>query len=538
MKSKRTQATPLRWLLAGGIATFGTILAFNAGIQAQDDLSGTININIKGENQDVWEKMAKEYMKIHPKVKVNVALKPQQGYADYINAGFAAGEPSFDIVLVNENAALLNEGKFLDFAPYLNQPNPYIGGKPWREAIDLKAMQAINANAKVYALNLENVQILWFYNKTLFTKAGVKGIPKTWNELLAACEKIKKAGIIPFALSGNYDSLWASNGGWMFRMYADQYTRSLIEDQRSKPGDYTFDNTIDPNFKFDPTDPYNDDSDKVTLNPLRRFAAIRASFTDPNAKMNRWRVDSLPLKALHKNLYDLLSKYTPPGWFGIDQNAAYSLFLQQKAAILLDGGWRLTGFEKDLAGFVKVGDKVVAQKKFPLGVFNNPSMTGEYVQAPARTISVAIGFYGAPKKSFAQNKLNVDFLQWYTSPKGYGKYIDFSVKSPKGNIIGPPIIKNVEFPASLKARYANIVQIGNTEKSGTGGAGARGLDDYQESVRTWVNLMQQYLSDKISTDEFASANQKNIQDNFEEVLKFQKLTPDDLKTPEKKPPTR
>ena len=143
------------------------------------------------------------------------------------------------------------------------------------------------------------------------------------------------------------------------------------------------------------------------------------------------------------------------------------MFLQQKAAILLDGGWRLTGFEKDLANFVKVGDKVVAQKKFPLGVFNNPSMTGEYVQAPARTISVAIGFYGAPKKSFAQNKLNVDFLQWYTSPKGYGKYIDFSVKSPKGNIIGPPIIKNVEFPASLKARYANIVQIGNTEKSGT-----------------------------------------------------------------------
>jgi hypothetical protein len=82
------------------------------------------------------------------------------------------------------------------------------------------------------------------------------------------------------------------------------------------------------------------------------------------------------------------------------------------------------------------------------------------------------------------------------------------------------------------------VQIGNTEKSGTGGAGARGLDDYQESVRTWVNLMQQYLSDKITTDEFAAANQKNIQDNFEEVLKFQKLTPGDLATPEKKPPTR
>ena len=535
---KRQQTTSKRWLVAGGLAALAGTLIFGVGIQAQDDLSGTINVNIKGENQDVWEKMAKEYMKLHPKVKVNVALKPQQGYADFINAGFAAGEPSFDIVLVNENAALLNEGKFLDFAPYLNQPSPYIGGKPWREAIDLKAMQAINANAKVYALNLENVQILWFYNKGLFTKAGIRDIPKTWPELLAVSEKLKKSGVIPFALSGNYDSLWASNGGWMFRMYADQYTRSLIDDQRSRPGDYTYDKTIDPEFKYDPSDPYNDDSDKVTLNPLRRFKAIQASFTDANAKNNRWRVDSEPMKALHKNLYDLLSKYTPPGWYGIDQNAAYSLFLQQKAAILLDGGWRLTGFEKDLANFVKVDGKVVAQKKFSLGVFNNPSMTGEYVQAPARTISVAIGFYGAPKKSFAQNKLNVDFLQWYTSPKAYGQYIDFSVKSPKGNIIGPPIVKNVAFPASLKARYANITQIGNTEKSGTGGAGARGLDDYQESVRTWVNLMQEYLADKITTDQFAAANQKNIQDNFENVLKFQKLTLEDLNTPEKKPPTR
>ena len=92
MKSKRTSTTSIRWLLAGGLVTLGAILAFGAGIQAQDDLSGTININIKGENQDVWEKMAKEYMKLHPKVKVNVALKPQQGYADFINAGFAAGE--------------------------------------------------------------------------------------------------------------------------------------------------------------------------------------------------------------------------------------------------------------------------------------------------------------------------------------------------------------------------------------------------------------------------------------------------------------
>jgi hypothetical protein len=70
----------------------------------------------------------------------------------------------------NQNAALINAGKFLDFGPYLNQPDPYLGGKPWRDAVNLDAMLATESPAnKVYDLNLEQVQVLWFYNKEIFT---------------------------------------------------------------------------------------------------------------------------------------------------------------------------------------------------------------------------------------------------------------------------------------------------------------------------------------------------------------------------------
>jgi ABC-type glycerol-3-phosphate transport system substrate-binding protein len=253
--------------------------------------------------------------------------------------------------------------------------------------------------------------------------------------------------------------------------------------------------------------------------------------------MDRWRDDSLPWQTIDRNLYNLLANYTPPGWFGINQDTAYSLFLRQKAAILPDGGWRLTSFDKDLKNLTVTKTKH-ALKPFTLGVFNNPSMTGPYVEAPARTISVAIDFYGVPKKSFAQNRLNVDFLMWFTSPQGYGTYIKASVASPNGGIVGPPIVKNVELPASLRARFAAVKQIGNTEKSGTSGVGARGFDDYQPSVRTWVNLVQQYLSNRISTAQFARAEEQNIQSNWENVLKFEELRDSDLRTPWKQPPTR
>jgi raffinose/stachyose/melibiose transport system substrate-binding protein len=116
---------------------------------------------------------------------------------------------------------------FLDFGPYLNQPDPYIGGKPWRDAVNLGAMLATESPAnKVYDLNLDLLQVLWFYNKEIFSTVGITSVPTTWSQLLAACARLKKAGYIPLALAGDYDSLWAGNGGWLFRMYADQYTRS------------------------------------------------------------------------------------------------------------------------------------------------------------------------------------------------------------------------------------------------------------------------------------------------------------------------
>ena len=41
----------------------------------------------------------------------------------------------------------------------------------------------------------------FFYNKTLFTKAGIESVPTTWEELDAACAKLKEAGIQPFNYS-------------------------------------------------------------------------------------------------------------------------------------------------------------------------------------------------------------------------------------------------------------------------------------------------------------------------------------------------
>ena len=44
----------------------------------------------------------------------------------------------------------------------------------------------------------------FFYNKTLFAKAGIESTPTTWAELDAACAKLKDAGITPMTMDDAY----------------------------------------------------------------------------------------------------------------------------------------------------------------------------------------------------------------------------------------------------------------------------------------------------------------------------------------------
>ena len=56
--------------------------------------------------------------------------------------------------------------------------------------------------------------MIWIYNKDLFDKAGLDADkpPKTWDEFLAACDKLKAAGIAPVG-GGIQDGYW---GEWYF----------------------------------------------------------------------------------------------------------------------------------------------------------------------------------------------------------------------------------------------------------------------------------------------------------------------------------
>ncbi len=516
------------------------------------DLAGDISINFQSNDKQTWDAVAKAYAAKHPNVKVTVDLKPNEGYQEYIRAQFAGGTPKASLVNGNVVADLMNDKKFLDLSAYLDKVNPYTN-KPWRESMDGNALQNMRSpsTGELYSLNLETVQTLWFYNEDAFSKAGIlqeaQDIAKTarnqptWTQFMGWCDKLKTAGYIPVALEGDFSAFWELRFGWMAREYLDQFTRDEAELARAQPGDWNFRDGVDNKWTYDPKDQTNDDSNKVTFSSVRKMIALRDG---------KQRVDGPEFRALYTNFKEFADKCTPPGWIGTKD--AYPLFLTQKAAIRLDGAWFLTQFEKNIRSLAEgkyiSGSAAEGQPTptplpsqnvnvFKVGSFNNPTMEGPEVDAPARTIEVNIGFWSVPKKDQKQNDLELDFLMYLTSPEGFGVYLQNKLdpNNAQGGINGPPVVKDVKLPAEYADKFAQLKLIGNTEKDTAGTYRARGINDFQPSVREWVDLSQQYFNNKITLDEFLKQYQAAIDRLYPEILAFMKLTEADLKSPEKKP---
>jgi raffinose/stachyose/melibiose transport system substrate-binding protein/xylobiose transport system substrate-binding protein len=84
----------------------------------------------------------------------------------------------------------------------------------WKSTFLPSVLATATLNGKIYGVPNQGVQpVAFFYNKTVFSKAGIAGAPKTWDELLTDVKTLKSKGVIPIALAGAQ--------GWTELMYLE-----------------------------------------------------------------------------------------------------------------------------------------------------------------------------------------------------------------------------------------------------------------------------------------------------------------------------
>ncbi|HHT47861.1 MAG TPA: extracellular solute-binding protein [Firmicutes bacterium] len=135
------------------------------------------------------------FMAEYPHVKINHVAQPNDQYYQLLRAAAQANRGP-DVVMLHGA-----RGDVYELDPILLKLDDYI--KPWRSEIpeDSWKVAATNRDFKkgIKLIPMTSQGFGFYYNKALFKKAGLdpNQPPKDWDSFLAACAKLKAAGIVP-----------------------------------------------------------------------------------------------------------------------------------------------------------------------------------------------------------------------------------------------------------------------------------------------------------------------------------------------------
>jgi len=187
--------------------------------------SGKIEIEVAsfqgGFGLDFFEYAAREYEKTHPNIKVNIWGNPRVW--EQLRPRFVRGDvpdltwPGWDM----DTWALVADGQVLEMDKYL-ATKAYGSDKTWKETFIPSLLDKGKLNGHYYIMPFNNNVFGWWYNAGMFEKHGWTA-PRTYEELLMLCEKIKAAGIAPITFQGKYPQYmlqgfffpWAISAGGM-----------------------------------------------------------------------------------------------------------------------------------------------------------------------------------------------------------------------------------------------------------------------------------------------------------------------------------
>jgi raffinose/stachyose/melibiose transport system substrate-binding protein len=140
-----------------------------------------------------WQAMADAYMAEHPNVKINITVMENEAFKAAIQTNIQSGDVP-DLFQSWGGGGLRDQvaaGVVRDVA---DEAAPFIGD------LGEGAVKLYQVDGKQYGIPFNAGMVGFWYNKDLFTQAGITGPPATWDELLADVQMLKDAGVTPIAV--------------------------------------------------------------------------------------------------------------------------------------------------------------------------------------------------------------------------------------------------------------------------------------------------------------------------------------------------
>jgi raffinose/stachyose/melibiose transport system substrate-binding protein len=203
-------------LLAGAIALAMAATGVGLNLQSASAAGTTITIwhNLgTTQNAEAVKALTSAYTKANPSVTFNLVDQPGDNYFALLQSA-AISKKGPDL-------ALMWTGLFaLQYKSYLQNLKGKVSDAALAREGSL-SWSSPNFDEKngPYVMPLDRQFYIGFYNKAAFKKAGVATVPATWNELYAACGKLKSAGYTPLVYGNGGQSLGALYYPWYDASY-------------------------------------------------------------------------------------------------------------------------------------------------------------------------------------------------------------------------------------------------------------------------------------------------------------------------------
>jgi raffinose/stachyose/melibiose transport system substrate-binding protein len=200
---------------AAGAAMFLSPLlsACGSSTTGATNANGTVTINwwhieTGDPGKSFFQNLANQYTKAHLNVKFNITILENQSFKQKLTTVMQSGSPP-DLFHTWGGGVLFqyaNAGLVQDLSSYLQGS--------WGNSFDRSVLNIYGEKGKYYGIPWDNGAVVFWYNKTLFAKAGITTPPTTWTEFLQTIKTLKAAGITPIAL-GEKDE-WPGMYYWAY----------------------------------------------------------------------------------------------------------------------------------------------------------------------------------------------------------------------------------------------------------------------------------------------------------------------------------
>ena len=182
-------------------AAGATVAACGSG--TQDDASssasggGNVTLTLKHitDNEPAFTKLIAEYRKVAPNVTIKASYAPVDDLQTSLRAQLGGGNAPDLFVVWPGNGSAMSVQQLAPAGVLAD-----ISDQDWIKNVPENLRPLLGNDGKTYMYSSGVTPIGAIYNKRVLADAGVTELPKTWNELLAACDKVKAKGKTCIAL--------------------------------------------------------------------------------------------------------------------------------------------------------------------------------------------------------------------------------------------------------------------------------------------------------------------------------------------------